>query len=464
MIAFSRCASSANSALGYHGAMLQSRLGPYALLLGLCLGACDSGSPSSSGADGSSGGGGSTTTAATTDATDATDPATTTDTSTTATETRGPVETSGPSGSTTDPTDTTTTGEPTTGDPIVCGDGVAEGDEECDGADLLAWTCADFGFVAGELTCNDICQLEFDGCENSACGNGTIERKEVCDGAALSEQTCQTLGFDNGELCCANDCTQYDTTGCGSCGDGTVDPAETCEPGDLGGETCAAQGFGGGGTLGCNADCLGFDTTACISDCCIPGGANDPGCQVPSIEMCVCEFDPFCCNTDWDGQCVAGAINVCGAVCGECGNGVIEPAESCDGANLGGQTCGSQGFDGGTLSCAGNCQSFNTSNCIDIPSWSSQIHPIFTANCGCHGAGFPPWASNPTASVAYDLIVGVAGGGGVQYINAGNPNASLIVQRVESAVAPMPPAPAMPLSIAQQQLIRAWVQAGAPEN
>ncbi len=46
-----------------------------------------------------------------------------------------------------------------------------------------------------------------------------------------------------------------------------------------------------------------------------------------------------------------------------CGNGIIESPEVCDGSNLGGETCQSQGFDGGTLACASNCLSFDTSGC-----------------------------------------------------------------------------------------------------
>jgi serine protease AprX len=45
-----------------------------------------------------------------------------------------------------------------------------------------------------------------------------------------------------------------------------------------------------------------------------------------------------------------------------CGNGVKEGSEQCDGADLGGQTCASQGFSGGTLSCTSNC-TLNTSGC-----------------------------------------------------------------------------------------------------
>jgi hypothetical protein len=46
-----------------------------------------------------------------------------------------------------------------------------------------------------------------------------------------------------------------------------------------------------------------------------------------------------------------------------CGNNVKESGESCDGNDLGGQSCQSQGFAGGTLSCNGDC-SFNTSGCF----------------------------------------------------------------------------------------------------
>lgn len=47
-----------------------------------------------------------------------------------------------------------------------------------------------------------------------------------------------------------------------------------------------------------------------------------------------------------------------------CGNGVREGGEACDGGDLGGQTCTSQGFPGGgTLSCNANC-TLNTNACL----------------------------------------------------------------------------------------------------
>ena len=45
-----------------------------------------------------------------------------------------------------------------------------------------------------------------------------------------------------------------------------------------------------------------------------------------------------------------------------CGNNVKEATEQCDGADLGGASCISRGFIGGTLSCRPSCD-FNTSAC-----------------------------------------------------------------------------------------------------
>ncbi len=47
-----------------------------------------------------------------------------------------------------------------------------------------------------------------------------------------------------------------------------------------------------------------------------------------------------------------------------CGNGIQEGSEQCDGSDLNGQTCQSQGYSGGTLACTASC-TFNTSGCTN---------------------------------------------------------------------------------------------------
>jgi len=63
------------------------------------------------------------------------------------------------------------------------------------------------------------------------------------------------------------------------------------------------------------------------------------------------------------GVASATSINVSANVQGLCGNSVIDSGEECDGSNLGGATCVSIGFGGGSLSCNANC-TYNTSQCI----------------------------------------------------------------------------------------------------
>jgi subtilisin-like proprotein convertase family protein len=46
-----------------------------------------------------------------------------------------------------------------------------------------------------------------------------------------------------------------------------------------------------------------------------------------------------------------------------CGNGVIDPGEVCDGGQLAGATCVSEGLDGGSISCASDC-TLDLSECV----------------------------------------------------------------------------------------------------
>lgn len=63
-----------------------------------------------------------------------------------------------------------------------------------------------------------------------------------------------------------------------------------------------------------------------------------------------------------------------------CGDGVLEVGEECDGAELNGETCASQGFRRGSLSCSSVC-TFNTSACT--------MNASSTTVYGGSGAGIP---------------------------------------------------------------------------
>ncbi len=156
------------------------------------------------------------------------------------------------------------------GGPAQCGDGMLSGSETCDGMEFGGQTCADFGFMAGDLICSGTCKILTDGC--FTCGDGTKQTVEACDGQDFGGKTCQTEGFAGGTLQCAVDCSAIGTSNCmtaPTCGNGSLDPGEGCDGASLGGKTCQTEGFDSG-TLSCNADCT-LNTSQCQSD---PGCAG----------------------------------------------------------------------------------------------------------------------------------------------------------------------------------------------
>jgi hypothetical protein len=57
---------------------------------------------------------------------------------------------------------------------------------------------------------------------------------------------------------------------------------------------------------------LGAWGNCATSDCCSPHNA---GCDQPGCQLCVCGFDPFCCEVTWDAVCVDQAANQCNGAC-----------------------------------------------------------------------------------------------------------------------------------------------------
>ncbi len=71
-----------------------------------------------------------------------------------------------------------------------------------------------------------------------------------------------------------------------------------------------------------------------------------------------------------------------------CGNGVIDSSEQCDGGNLNGKACSSIGYSSGTLSCNSDC-TYNTSACtgFTLPDSTAAI-------TSCNDGGSTPTNSN----------------------------------------------------------------------
>jgi hypothetical protein len=71
----------------------------------------------------------------------------------------------------------------------------------------------------------------------------------------------------------------------------------------------------------------------------------------------------------WDGNPVGESV---------CPNNIRESGEVCDGTDLSSQTCITQGFDGGDLSCLPDCSGYNTTECLSVEECS---------DCGILGFG-----------------------------------------------------------------------------
>ncbi|PKN45552.1 MAG: hypothetical protein CVU59_08730 [Deltaproteobacteria bacterium HGW-Deltaproteobacteria-17] len=202
---------------------------------------------------------------------------------------------------------------------------------------------------------------------NPVCGNDLLEAGETCDGTDLAGSTCVTRGFDSGTLACATDCLSFDVSGCEGtgpvCGNNLIEGDEVCDGTDLAGQTCITQGFTGG-ALACAPGCLSFVLTGCEG--------TGPECGNGIIEgLELCDGANLAGNTcaglgfaSGDLACESDCFGFDTSGCTLCGNGIINGDELCDGANLAGNTCLGLGFAGGDLACEADCAGFDTTACL----------------------------------------------------------------------------------------------------
>jgi len=212
---------------------------------------------------------------------------------------------------------------------FACGDGVVGSNEECD-----------VGLPPGSpgacpAVCDDGDACTTDAVLGSGCG-------AVCDFRPTTMFVGGTIigSFIGGDGCCAMGANANLDSDCSpACGNGALEFGETCEP-----------------AAACPTSC--DDGNSCTADGMVgsPGTCNS-SCTATPISACV----------DGDGCCPAGCCG--GAACGAmdsdcsttCGDGVLDPLESCDPPSScptscdDGDACTSDQATGSAANCSAGC-------------------------------------------------------------------------------------------------------------
>lgn len=287
-----------------------------------------------------------------------------------------------------------------------CGNGITTGTETCDWGEIgRPGVTLQFGgngtmctsvYNNPGLTCN-YCNTSCQSVTLSGprCGDSIVQYPyESCDdGNTISNDGCNSncSVIEDGYTC---QIPTPGTTGPGGpciavCGDGKVLGAETCD-----------QGFWNlTNNDGCSSTCQQETGWNCIENPC----AGRVGAELTSCSMSyglVCQLSDttcianmsrsFCSTTCGDGikvgseacddgntiteTCTYGQTscavcnNLCQSVAGAasyCGDNIKNGTEVCDGTDKNQQTCPSQGFTNGTLTCNASCNGFNLSACYN---------------------------------------------------------------------------------------------------
>jgi hypothetical protein len=197
-----------------------------------------------------------------------------------------------------------------------CGNGIREGKELCDGTDCIssceiANSCLTAALIGAAATCD------------AQCG----EVKEITE--------CKS-----GDGCCARGCTHAEDTDCSkSCGDGVVEAPELCEP-TSSDRPCPTSCDDGDP---CSSDTLTGTSEQCSATC-----SHAPITRAIKGDSCC----PAHANANDDSDCSP-----------QCGNGVREGSETCDGRDcpteascVDDDPCTMDVVVGGASSCNAHCE------------------------------------------------------------------------------------------------------------
>jgi Zn-dependent metalloprotease len=127
-------------------------------------------------------------------------------------------------------------------------------------------------------------------------------------GTCTPQCTGKTCGSDGCGGSCGTCGTGQTCNSSGQCTGGTCTPqcsGKSCGPDGCGG-TCGT--CGSGQTCSTTGQCQGTPTQ-CAHDLCKTGTKLTSGCE--TCVTTICKSDSYCCNTEWDNQCVGEVASIC---------------------------------------------------------------------------------------------------------------------------------------------------------
>jgi cysteine-rich repeat protein len=323
---------------------------------------------------------------------------------------------------------------------LTCPDGVIGAGEECDGALFGNETCASQTANAqplGNLACNAACQIDATGCTAVVCNNnGVVDGTEQCDdGNAVNDDGCDNCAFtpdfeQEVNNVTANVFTAIDVVPSGGDGiiKGFVNPVGDI---DLFSFTLATSSEviveTLDGPLGSNCVANEVDTEVDIFDAngAVLDNDDDGGAGFCSLATAIVAAGDF--SVQVRASDLVGLIDTFDYTLKVtitpivCGDGIVNGAELCDGANLDGQDCTTLGFQSGTLDCnaagAANECTFDTTACVPfvtVPGTEPNDDTIPNTNGGNGNDFHNGFCDNGTtacnvANGAQNCVIGVDG-------------------------------------------------------
>ena len=166
-----------------------------------------------------------------------------------------------------------------------------------------------------ECPCGDCCApQDVPGCGDKFCQDCVCNAEVACCDPLLAwDAGCEEIARSECAIacpcgdCCAPQPSESGIVGCGEklCQDCVCALDSNCCDVEWDG-ICASRATGE-----CDLRC----SCEPLNDCCF--GREEPGCEIPTCEACVCDIDEFCCSEFWDPGCAEDlAVSAeCAAVC-----------------------------------------------------------------------------------------------------------------------------------------------------